>query len=162
HAQLVTHARRMLHCTEDAEDAVQEVMLRIVKTNPAFVNDAHCKNYLHRAVRNQSVTMAALGPLAVPFTEEWMQGVYLHVENEVRKKEIAQWLQKNLKNEKPEIAEAFMRYALYNEKIRCLALEIGVEPATLRQKFQRIKKRMQRTYLIIAEIISIIHIFLVT
>lgn len=133
---LIRHAFSITGRVWLAEEAVQDLMVSLLQACPDFKNEAHCRNYLFRAVRNLSVNLAAREARAAPIGD-----AYLFVEDQTAEDEnfaLRDWIERVLAGEDAEIRDAFIRYILYEERIVDLAKELHMKPNTLTQRFRRI------------------------
>lgn len=160
--KLLCFAFRIVNDPFIAQDIVQQVCLNIIAVNPTLNDDQHSKNYFYRAIRNEAINALSIQNRCIPFSEEWLNSVSNKIEITNHDFEILDWFNRNIKDQPPELIEAFLRHALYKERIKDLALELEIDPAALRQQFHRLRKKLQKRYLIFAEIISIIRLFSVT
>lgn len=70
--------------------------------------------------------------------------------------EAKQWLDSYLTSFSPEMREAFARYILDGEKIDSIAADMGIKPATIRQRFRRMKQAIPNDILLFTMILYVI------
>ncbi len=79
-AALTAHCRRMLGSAIDAEDAVQETMLRAWRASERFEGRAQLSTWLHRIATNVCLDALARRARQPAPVEEWLEPMYVAAE----------------------------------------------------------------------------------
>ncbi|MDL2218118.1 sigma-70 family RNA polymerase sigma factor [Christensenellaceae bacterium OttesenSCG-928-M15] len=144
---LLVCAALLLGDDVQAEDAVQDIAVKLVQLQPCFETEGHCVSYLYTAVRHNSLNRKRdAAKNSDVYDDEYMghqQGKDANADFE-----ILDWIKGELQKENKAVREAFMRHVMNGEKIADIAKELGIKPNTLQARIRIIKGRMKKKYLL--------------
>ena len=139
-----------------AYDVLQNLAVKILELDDNFdIED--CSAYLFRSARNVAYDYLRKENKYVPTETDKFRSVESDdFATTTSRSESKQWLDSYLASFSPEMREAFARYILDGEKIDSIAADMGIKPATMRQRFRRMKQAVPHDILLFAMVLNMI------
>lgn len=151
HALVFRTAYRIIGSTEDAEDVLQTVFLRLVRRPGAIGDIAGVESYLYRASVNASLDLVrsrrksqGLPLEAAPphsTTDPRLAPDRLHAAGEIRR-----WLRQAVAGLSPTAAEAFVLRFFEGKGNTEIAGILGTTPGTVAVTLHRARERLEREF----------------
>lgn len=138
-------AYSILNNSQDADDVMQTVMLKLVERPELLANVVTPKPFLRRCIRNEAIDIWRKKKIAaVPIDFEIPENLAAYKEDRYDRTENEIYVKTYIRSLPPEIQEAFISYVIDGYKIVDLAKELGMQPDALERRFSRIKADMRK------------------
>ena len=140
---LRAYAYSVVHNADDADDVVQEVAVRIIQATDAGTEIQHPKAFLYRCTRNLAIDLVRKRR-DIPQDDEIMEQT-AKTEPDIKDADFRMSLEQYIGTWTPEMKQAFIRHYFEFEPLNSIAKDLGINPATLRVRFQRMRNKIPKS-----------------
>ena len=141
---LLALARSVVRDADEAEDVLQDVMLKLIEEQDSFSDLQNPRAFLRRCVRNEAVDHLRKRRRELPTADEAIAAFRSRATaSELRELEDVLWLKSYLDDLGPEMKQAFIEYAIDGYTIAEVSKHMGISPDTLRKRFGAVKKKLR-------------------
>lgn len=141
---LLALARSIVRDADEAEEILQDVMLKLVEEQDSFADIKNPEAFLRRCVRNEAIDHLRRRQRELPTPDEAIAAFRSHAsEKELKELEDVLWVKSYIEDLGPEMKQAFIEYAIDGYTITEISKRMGVSPDTLRKRFDVVKKRIR-------------------
>ena len=142
--QLLALARSIVCESSEAEDVLQDVILKLLSEPESCERVNNPLAFLRACVRNEAIDHARRQGRAVPTADELLAGIREESSAEEYKRiEDLMWIRSYIGSLSPEMQQAFIAYAVDGYTIAQTARQLGIPQDTLRKRFNAVKKKMR-------------------
>ena len=141
---LRAYAYSVVHNADDADDVVQELAVQLIKALDAGTEIRSPKSFLYRCTRNLAISLLRKRH-DTPTSDDALASAEVYQEPGFEQAEINLALEQYVRAWAPEMKEAFIRHYFEHEPIKDIAKDLGIEPATLRTRFMRMRKQIPKS-----------------
>ena len=154
--QLLRRAVSILGNLYDAEEAMQEVAITLIKNREIFEEIENIRAYLYTLTHNKSIDIyrKQKAHKIIP-TDSIVESELVSQDKTFESIENRELIEKLLEQYTPELKEAFILHVLYGYSIKELALKMGISENALTQRLKRMKARITKEYLLFILLLSI-------
>ena len=141
---LLALAGSIVRDADEAEDVLQDVMLKLIEEQDSFSDVQNPRAFLRRCVRNEAVDHLRRRRRELPTADEAISAFRSRASaDEIRELEDVLWIKSYIEDLGPEMKQAFIEYAIDGYSIAEISKHLGVSPDTLRKRFGAVKKKLR-------------------
>ena len=141
---LLALARSIVRDAGEAEDVLQDVMLKLVSGQEELSDVKNPRAMLRQCVRNEAIDHLRKRRRELPTSDEVIAAFRERAtKDELRELEDVLWIKSYIEDLGPEMKQAFIEYAIDGFTIAEISERMGVRADTLRKRFDIVKKRIR-------------------
>lgn len=154
--QLLKRAVSILGNLYDAEEAMQEVAITLIKNREIFEEIENIRAYLYTLTHNKSIDLyrKQKAHKVIP-TDSIAESELVSQDKTFESIKNRELIEELLEQYTPELKEAFILHVLYGYSIKELALKMGISENALSQRLKRMKTKIAKDYLLFILLLSI-------
>lgn len=155
---LYTHARKKLHCREEAKDLVQELFTTFWKNREGLNVHTKLSNYLYTAVRYRVINHLARKNLQAQYAnsrEDWPQYETRQTDYSIREQQLQKLIEKEVNALPKKMREIFLMSRQLHLSHKKIASELNLSESTVKKqvnnalKVLRVKLRPLLSFLLV-------------